>query len=147
MNSSSGRPYQCTSAQQMPSVFNRSAYPSDFISTPQTASMIHTFLFVMVLFPHVQRKAHNEILSVIGTSRLPDIKDRPLLPYVDAILKETLRWHPPVPLGIFYRLIHSILCLFNCQVVHTSYRRMKFSMVTSLRKEAFVWPISGLSLG
>jgi cytochrome P450 len=56
----------------------------------------------MVLNPDVQRKAHEEIVSAIGTSRLPDIKDRPLLPYVDAILKETIRWHPAVPLGILF---------------------------------------------
>jgi cytochrome P450 len=71
--------------------------------------MIHTFFLTMVLFPDVQRKAHEEIVSVIGTSRLPCARDRPLLPYVNAVLKETFRWHPPAPLGIFCHFIHSIL--------------------------------------
>jgi Cytochrome P450 len=60
----------------------------------------HTFFLAMRLFPDVQRKAHKEILSVIGTGRLPDIKARPLLPYLDAVVKVTLRCYPPVPLGI-----------------------------------------------
>jgi hypothetical protein len=109
--------------------------------------MIHTFFLAMVLFPDIQRKAHNEILSVIGASRLPDIKDRPLLPYLDAIVKETLRWHPPVPLGIFNRFIRSILRSLNQQAVHMSYRRMKFLISISLRKEVFVWATSGSSFG
>lgn len=49
----------------------------------------------------VQAKGQAEIDSVIGaTSRLPEFDDRPLLPYVDAILRELLRWIPVVPLGI-----------------------------------------------
>jgi cytochrome P450 len=71
--------------------------------------MGYTFFMLMTLFPHVQRKAHEEIVSVIGTSRLPGVKDRPSLPYVNAVLKETLRWHPPLPLGNFYCFIHPIL--------------------------------------
>jgi hypothetical protein len=107
--------------------------------------MVYTFFLVMTLFPDVQRKAHEEIVSVIGGSRLPNIRDRPLLPYVDAVLKETLRWHPPVPLGIFYRFVHSFLCSVDYQVVLMKYHKMKFLMVISSRKEVFAWAISGLS--
>jgi len=54
----------------------------------------------MILYPEVQAKGQAEIDSVIGaTSRLPEFDDRPLLPYVDAILRELLRWIPVVPLG------------------------------------------------
>jgi cytochrome P450 len=53
----------------------------------------------MVLYPEVQRKAQAEIDSVVGKDRLPDFGDQPLLPYVNAILEEALRWHPVVPLG------------------------------------------------
>jgi len=53
----------------------------------------------MVLYPEVQRRAQAEIDAVVGKDRLPDFGDRPLLPYVSAILEEALRWHPVVPLG------------------------------------------------
>jgi Cytochrome P450 len=53
----------------------------------------------MVLYPEVQRKAQAEIDALVGNDRLPDFSDRPLLPYVSAVLEEALRWHPVVPLG------------------------------------------------
>jgi len=53
----------------------------------------------MVLHPEVQAKAQADIDRVIGKDRLPDFDDRPALPYVDAILRETLRWYPAAPLG------------------------------------------------
>ncbi|KAG1738392.1 cytochrome P450 [Suillus paluster] len=66
-----------------------------------SSSTLHTFILAMILYPDVQAKAQAEIDSVIGTtSRLPEFEDRPLLPYVDAILRELLRWIPVVPLGI-----------------------------------------------
>jgi len=55
----------------------------------------------MVLHPEVQAKAQADIDRVIGKDRLPDFDDRPELPYLDAILRETLRWHPAVPLGLY----------------------------------------------
>jgi len=45
----------------------------------------------MVMYPHVLLKAHEELDRVVGRDRLPEFSDRPLLPYIDAILKETLR--------------------------------------------------------
>jgi cytochrome P450 len=59
------------------------------------------FLLAMILYPDVQAQAQAEIDSVIGKGlpRLPHWDDRPSLPFIDAVLKETLRWHPVVPLG------------------------------------------------
>ncbi|KAF9880651.1 cytochrome p450 oxidoreductase [Colletotrichum karsti] len=65
-----------------------------------TVSSIACFFLVMMLFPKVQQKAKEEIDSVIGPSRLPTASDRPNLPYVDAIVKELLRWHPVAPMGL-----------------------------------------------
>ncbi|KAG1843825.1 cytochrome P450 [Suillus subalutaceus] len=68
---------------------------------PSSSAMLHTFILAMILYPEVQAKGQAEIDSVIGaTNRLPEFNDRPLLPYVDAILRELLRWIPVVPLGI-----------------------------------------------
>ncbi|KAJ7286437.1 cytochrome P450 [Mycena rebaudengoi] len=54
----------------------------------------------MVLHPDVQRKAHEELDRVIGTSRLPTMRDREHLPYLTAIQKEVSRWHSTAPGGI-----------------------------------------------
>lgn len=53
----------------------------------------------MMNYPKVQERAQKEIDAIIGTHRLPNFEDRPSLPYVDAVLRETLRWHPVFPLG------------------------------------------------
>lgn len=45
----------------------------------------------MVLNPKVQARAHEELDRVVGQERLPTIEDRSALPYVNAIIKETLR--------------------------------------------------------
>ena len=54
----------------------------------------------MSLYPEVQSKAQHELDSVVGRSRLPALADRPSLPYLNAIVKETLRWHTATPLGV-----------------------------------------------
>jgi cytochrome P450 len=38
---------------------------------------------------------------VIGSARLPNFEDRASLPYVEAVLREVLRWHPAVPLSLY----------------------------------------------
>ncbi|KIO10098.1 hypothetical protein M404DRAFT_130775 [Pisolithus tinctorius Marx 270] len=68
-------------------------------ATETTTSVMVVFLLAMVLHPDVQRQAQEEIDRVVGTDRLPNFGDRPNLPYVEAILLETLRWVPAVPLG------------------------------------------------
>lgn len=64
-----------------------------------TTSAMLVFLLAMVLHPDVQRKAQEEIDGVVGTDRLPDFGDRPNLPYVEAVLLETIRWIPVSALG------------------------------------------------
>ena len=53
----------------------------------------------MMLNPSVQAKAQEEIDRVVGTDRLPTLADRSSLPYIDALIKETFRWNPVLPLG------------------------------------------------
>lgn len=57
----------------------------------------------MAMNPDVQRKAQEELDKVVGQERLPSFADRSSLPYVEAVVKETLRWHPPAPIGIAHR--------------------------------------------
>lgn len=55
----------------------------------------------MALYPEVQKAAQEELDRVVGQNRLPSFKDRQDLPYINALVKETLRWNPAVPLGQF----------------------------------------------
>lgn len=45
----------------------------------------------MVLHPEVYRKAQAEIDRVVGSERLPELEDRPSLPYLECVLKEVYR--------------------------------------------------------
>ncbi|KAI0325137.1 cytochrome P450 [Cubamyces sp. BRFM 1775] len=67
-------------------------------------TLILHFILAMVRYPHVARKAQEEIDEVLRGSRLPTIDDRPMLPYVDALMSEVLRWTAPAPLGPPHRL-------------------------------------------
>ncbi|KIJ15177.1 hypothetical protein PAXINDRAFT_34612, partial [Paxillus involutus ATCC 200175] len=66
----------------------------------QTSSAIRVFTLAMVENPHVWKRAQAEIDASIGMDRFPDFDDRPSLSYVEAVLRETIRWQPVVPLGV-----------------------------------------------
>ncbi|KAJ7320735.1 cytochrome P450 [Mycena albidolilacea] len=65
-----------------------------------TATALTNFVLAMSLYPDVQRRAHAELDTVVGRGRLLDFDDRGKLPYLGAILKETLRWKAVTPLGV-----------------------------------------------
>ncbi|OCH93087.1 CyP450 monooxygenase [Obba rivulosa] len=64
-----------------------------------TLSILKSFVLAMAMHPEVQRRAQNELDSVVGPDRLPDLSYRSSLPYIDAIVKESLRWQPVISLG------------------------------------------------
>jgi cytochrome P450 len=49
--------------------------------------------------PDVLKKAQAEIDAVVGLDRLPEFSDLDSLPYITAIVKETLRWRDILPIG------------------------------------------------
>ena len=60
----------------------------------------------MALYPEVQKKAQAEIDAVVGPDRLPEFEDRPSLPYINAVIKESMRWKLVTPLGEhFYHMM------------------------------------------
>jgi len=67
-------------------------------SIKQSNSALMTFFLMMVINQGAQEKAQAEIDAVVGGGRLPTMDDRPLLPYLDAIFRETFRYSPVVPL-------------------------------------------------
>ena len=81
----------------------------------------------MALYPEVQKKAQAEIDIVVGPNRLPDFGDRPSLPYINAVIKEVMRWHLVVPLGEIFFFIITIRrlqlyhpCFFSKALPHMS---------------------------
>ncbi|KAG2125496.1 cytochrome P450 [Suillus clintonianus] len=63
-----------------------------------TMGTILTFILAMALYPDIQTKIRMELDRVVGHGQLPTLDDRSRLPYVNAAIKETLRWDPVVPL-------------------------------------------------
>lgn len=53
----------------------------------------------MALYPQVQKRAQVELDAIVGAERLPLLSDRGSLPYIEALVKEVLRWNPVAPLG------------------------------------------------
>ncbi|KIK62458.1 hypothetical protein GYMLUDRAFT_500346 [Collybiopsis luxurians FD-317 M1] len=64
-----------------------------------TSSVLPVFFLAMALYPEVQNRAQMEIDRVIGRDRYPTFQDRDRLPYVQAIVREVLRWRPIGPIG------------------------------------------------
>ncbi|KAK1372145.1 Cytochrome P450, family 78, subfamily A, polypeptide 10 [Heracleum sosnowskyi] len=75
-----------------------------FRGTDTVAILLEWILARMVLHPEIQAKAQSEIDRVVGKNRTISDSDLQNLPYLNAIVKETLRVHPPGPLLSWARL-------------------------------------------
>ncbi|KAI1451371.1 cytochrome P450 [Annulohypoxylon moriforme] len=62
-------------------------------------SPIQSFILAMLHYPVWQRKLQEEI-DTVCEGRCPEWEDREKLPLLRAVVKETIRWRPPVPTGI-----------------------------------------------
>ena len=65
----------------------------------QTSVALSNFVLAMILHPDVMRKAQAEVDEVVGRDRPPTFTDIGELPYVCAVIRETLRWRPVAPVG------------------------------------------------
>ncbi|KAL4252991.1 cytochrome P450 family protein [Abortiporus biennis] len=65
-----------------------------------TQSQLAWFVIAMAKYQDVQKEAQDELDTVVGRSRMPNTSDIEHLPYLQAIVKELLRWVPAGPLGI-----------------------------------------------
>lgn len=63
--------------------------------------MLQIFVMAMATHPHVQAKARAEIEQVAGVDCLPSFEHRDRLPYIEALVKECLRWGVVAPLGAY----------------------------------------------
>ncbi|EJD08416.1 cytochrome P450 [Fomitiporia mediterranea MF3/22] len=65
-----------------------------------TVGATYGFFLTMMQYPEIQRAAQAEIDAVVGPDRLPTFADRENLPYVNALVMETLRYCKVVPMGL-----------------------------------------------
>ncbi|KAJ4770811.1 hypothetical protein LUZ62_055068 [Rhynchospora pubera] len=68
--------------------------------TDTTSNTIEWAMSLLLNNPAALAKARHEIDTVVGRDRLVEESDVPSLPYLRAIINETLRLHPAVPLDV-----------------------------------------------
>jgi hypothetical protein len=72
-----------------------------------TVSAMRTFILLMARFPEVQARARDEVLGIVGVGpdRLPAVENigGGKMPYLEALLREVIRWAPVAPLGLRHR--------------------------------------------
>ncbi|XP_010491644.1 PREDICTED: cytochrome P450 78A7-like [Camelina sativa] len=90
-----------------------------FRGTDTTALLTEWIMAELVLNPNIQTKLRDEIVTAVSDSADGDVADAVLakLPYLNAVVKETLRLHPPGPLLSWARLSTSDVQLSNGMVI------------------------------
>ena len=78
-----------------------------------TRIALNAFVMASVLFPEVFHRARAEIDTVCGAPgsgslRLPEISDMQSMPYMEALVKEVLRWRPAVPMPPPHQLTEAL---------------------------------------
>ncbi|KAG7088802.1 hypothetical protein E1B28_012763 [Marasmius oreades] len=65
-----------------------------------TVAALTSFFYLMETHLEIQQRAQSEVDAATGGDRLPRPDDEGKMPYLTAVIKETLRWSPVVPLGL-----------------------------------------------
>ncbi|EUC54101.1 cytochrome P450 family protein, partial [Rhizoctonia solani AG-3 Rhs1AP] len=78
--------------------------------TDTSSIFLVNLVAAMVLNPHVQARAQQELDTVLGQGILPRISDKERLPYVRGVVNEVLRLYPVLPLAVAhacFRMTHT----------------------------------------
>ncbi|KAK6995986.1 putative cytochrome P450 [Favolaschia claudopus] len=73
-----------------------------------TSSFLQGLVLALVAHPEAQKKAQEEIDSIVGAQRMPTLDDLNSLPYVRALILEAHRFRPVVPLGLPHAAISAL---------------------------------------
>ncbi|KAK3601250.1 hypothetical protein CHS0354_040429 [Potamilus streckersoni] len=74
-----------------------------------TAACIQWTLLHFLHFPEIQKKCFEDINQVVGRERLPNVKDKEHLPYLEATIMEVMRVYPLSPLALPHSVTKEVL--------------------------------------
>ncbi|KAE8657996.1 Kinase superfamily protein [Hibiscus syriacus] len=103
--------------------------------TDTSALTVEWAISELIKQPQLIGKATKELDRVIGRERWVEEKDIPQLPYLDAIMKETMRKHPIAP------LLAPHLAMEDCKVAGYDIRKgtRVFVNTWSIGRDPFLW--------
>ena len=71
----------------------------------QTTAAGQGFILGITINQEFQRRAQAELDAVVGPNRLPDFEDSDRLAYVNALVREALRWQNVLPFAIPHTVV------------------------------------------
>ncbi|OCT77341.1 cytochrome P450 2C20 [Xenopus laevis] len=77
-------------------------------ATDSTSCTLKYCLLLIAQFPDIQAKVQQEIDDVTGSQRLPQISDRPRMPYTNAVIHELQRHLDIAPVAFYHALTKDI---------------------------------------